>query len=529
MVINCERSFPYRLNKVKKGNKLSILFIIEAPFLHPAWDYQLRQRRSSAAAVQPSGTAFHFKVKIVEYPLQKNIIPLQQSPYPFAHKSAFILTDHCDFDTEEKLKVFLYGNNNNGWLGRGLKITKGVFTIGPKAGEPHKNASLEEEKYFELIKLLAEEGSEIAPHAFKSKGQLTKEQFQEAAEKLSGWFKPKTWIDHGCYLKYCYSQGAKDNPEYLLVNMLKKYQFNNLWSFHDVNIDANQTLNIFTTNKFGPWKILRQSAKYFVLGKWLISAHYLRSVVHRYYLKNIFIEYLMYAMAGSKSIFINWKKNKKQVFKDISIYIKKLTSFNSYHNKFPVPYKNKDVLKFSSALYTEDKRHISQWKENDLLMFYTFEATHLLDIYQQKALRNLVSEYGTHIGHTYILNDLPYINSIFTKRDQQYYLADKWVCFLEAISDYVKEKIIWNPTMGEYARYVLLLQNIKINYLAENKISITNNNDLIVEGYTIVIPKRLSRELCINAQNVIANHTDSNYHFFIIRLLAKEQKMISFC
>src|SRR4030095_6638374 len=112
-------------------------------------------------------------------------------------------------------KVFLHGNNNDGWLGRGLKISKGVFTLGPRPGEPVKNSSLEDEEYFSLIKTLFSDGSEIVPHALKSKGQLSRDEFMGAMNKLSALFHPRTWIDHGSYLKYCYSQGAKENPNYL--------------------------------------------------------------------------------------------------------------------------------------------------------------------------------------------------------------------------------------------------------------------------------------------------------------------------
>lgn len=518
LIIKTKKSFAYQLETKSNSNALIIGFIIDAPFLHPAWDYQLKQRRSVANLLQPSGTEYYFKTVVHEFNKESALLPMQQFTYPFACKSAFVLTDHCDFDTEEKLSTFLYGSNNNGWLGRGLKITKGVFTLGPKPGEPKKNASLDDEAYRVLIQVLYKDGSEIVPHALKSKGQLSSAEFHAAVEKLSLMYHPRTWIDHGSYLKYCYSQGAKDNKDYMLADTLKKRGYNNLWSFHDVNIDAAQTLNIFTVKKYGSWKMIGFAIKYFFLGKWLIAAHYLRSIVHRNYSKNIIIEYLMYAMAGTKQIFINSKNKKKQLKKDIADYLKSLGAFGSWRNQWPVPYKNDDVLKYSAALFTEERRPISQYKPGDLLMFYTFETTHLQDIYTKKALNKLIKEYGTHIGHTYILNDLPYINAIFKTSKGKYQLAPKWIQFLDALQANVKNNKIWNPGMGEYADHIIKLSQVCISLLSANTTSIKNNNSSAFDGYTFIVPANFKNQIFINGTPANPDHTDAYYKFYMLTL-----------
>lgn len=518
LVIKTEKSFAYYTETKFSSNSFIIRFILDAPFLHPAWDYQLKQRRSVANPLQPSGTEYYFKAIVHEFKIESTLLPMQQFTYPFACKSAFVLTDHCDFDTEEKLSTFLYGTNNNGWLGRSLKISKGVFTIGPRPGEPKKNASLEDEVYRTLIQLLYKDGSEIVPHALKSKGQLSSAEFHAAVEKLSLMYHPATWIDHGSYLKYCYSQGAKDNKDYMLVDTLKKKGYNNLWSFHDVNIDAAQTLNIFTVKKYGSWKMIGFAFKYFFLGKWLIAAHYLRSIVHRNYSKNIIIEYLMYAMAGTKQIFINSKNKKNQLKKDIADYFKSLGSFGSWRNQWPVPYKNDDVLKYSAALFTEERRPISQYKPGDLLMFYTFETTHLQDIYTSKALDKLVNEYGTHIGHTYILNNLPYINAIFKTSKGKYELSPKWIAFLDVLEASVKNNKVWNPGMGEYADHIIKLSQVCISHLSECSVSISNNNSRAFDGYTFIVPANFKNQICINGLPANPDNTDAYYKFYVLTL-----------
>jgi hypothetical protein len=44
---------------------------------------------------------------------------------------------------------------------KGLKITKGVFTLAPLPGEERKNDSLEDESYAPLIEALYKDGSEV--------------------------------------------------------------------------------------------------------------------------------------------------------------------------------------------------------------------------------------------------------------------------------------------------------------------------------------------------------------------------------
>ncbi|MEP7320112.1 MAG: hypothetical protein ABI921_15250, partial [Panacibacter sp.] len=518
LLIKTEKPFAFYTEKRKQSNSFIISFIIDAPFLHPAWDYRLKQRRSIANPLQPLGTAYYLKAVVHEFNKESNLLPLQQFTYPFARQSAFILTDHCDFDNEEKLQTFLYGLNNNGWLGRGLKISKGVFTIGPKPGEPKKNTSLEDTEYARLIQLLFKDGSEIVPHALKSKGQLSSTEFHNAMEQLSENYYPRTWIDHGSYLKYCYSQGAKENKDYLLVETLKKHHYNNLWSFHDVNTDALQTLNIFTAKKYGPWKALAFAFKYFILGKWLVAAHYLRSIIHRNYSKNIIIEYLMYAMASTKQIFINYKNKKGQVKKDIADYVKSLGAFGSWRNNSPVPYKSGDVLKYSVALYTEERRPLSQYKPGDLLMFYTFETTHLKDIYTKKALDVFIKEYGTHIGHTYILNDLPYINSIFKVKKGKYQLIPEWIQFLDILEGYVKSNHIWNANMGEYVHHIIQLSQVCITYISADSILIKNNNSAAFYGYTFIVPAAFKYPVYIDGILTKAEITDMHYQFFVLTL-----------
>jgi hypothetical protein len=516
---------PYSFTYKYSGSSIELNIIVDAPFMHPAWDYSKGQRFSTALPLTQIGTQYSIEFDINSFEKNTSINLIKKFPYPSGYKAAFILTDHCDFDTVEKLQLFLYGNNNNGWLNRGLKISKGVFALGAKADEIKRSDSMEDEQYKALINQLYSDGSEIVHHALKHSGQLTSNEFHNTFNDFANTYQPKTWIDHGSYIKYCYSQGGKENPDFMLIESMKNKGYNNLWSFDDVNIDANQTLNILVDKKHFPTQLIKQFFKNLIQGKILVASHYFRTIIHRNYSKNIFIDFLMYAMASTKTIFINLQKKKGTFLKDCTSFIKTIFHFNRFRNKEHVPYTEKEVLQFALPLYLEERRPLTQYTEGDLLMFYTFETTHLTDIYTYQSLQQLINENGTHIGHTYILNNLPYINSIFLKKNNQLTLSDKWIDFLNLLEEKIKLQEVWNANMGEYADYNLSLLNITISYLANGTCTITNSNEYVVKDFTFISEKFAT--LSINDTVTKASSVDKNYHYYTLSLEPEQEYLIA--
>lgn len=306
---------------------------------------------------------------------------------------------------------------------------------------------------------------------------------------------------------------------------MKQHHYNNLWSFDDVNIDANQTLNILTTQKSFPSELIKEIFIKLFERKFLIAGHYFRTIFHRNYSKNIVVDFIMYFLASTKSIFINLQKRKGTFIKDCFNFIKKIFKFNQFRNKEIVPYENTDVLKYAQPLYLETRKPFAQYTLGDISMFYTFETTHLVDIYTKKSLDKLIQENGTHIGHTYILNDLPYINSIFKKTNHQYFLADKWIEFLDVLQEKIKTKEIWNANMGEYTAYNILLQNIDISYTSTGDCIIKNNNDIDVDGFTFLGYKNIVFQL--NSNIIEPVFIKDNFSLYIATLAPNTKYCIS--
>jgi hypothetical protein len=524
IILHSNKNYHVTYTKLSQ-NSCSFQFMLDAACMHPSWN-MAGGKNSTANEKQPSGTIYKCNFSIMHPDKETDLIPAMPLLYPSGCKAGFILTDHCDFDTEDKLRLFLYGNNNDGWLNKGLKITKGVFTLSSRSKDFDKNDSLEDEGYLSLIKELHADGSEIVPHALKSKGQLSKDDFQKAIEKIDTLFKPATWIDHGSYLKYCYSQGGKINQDYKLVDTLKKYHYSSLWSFHDVNTDAINTLNIFSNKIFSNKAVWNKFYKYFFTGKLMIAAHHFRSVIHRNYKRNKFSDFMVYSMAQAKGSFIKWKTDKKKVLNEMGSFLKSLGKFGKTRITEVLPYSNEDLLQYSAPIFLEERRPLAQYKEGDLLMFSTFETTHVIDIYNKEALDKLVEEYGLHIGHTYILNDLPYLSGIFTKEKGQLRLANKWIKFTEELSNYMHEGRIWNANMRELIYRIKTFLHVEFEWSSPKSFTIKNNNNYEIADFTFIVPSKYSNIINCNKKPVIAKLSDHHFHFFCISLLQNEKVTI---
>ncbi|MFM9951252.1 MAG: hypothetical protein ACKV1O_25180 [Saprospiraceae bacterium] len=461
-----------------------LCIIHDAPYLHTTWDYTQGQRVSTALHTHPSGTLF--KAEFTVYISKCQQIPVLPSFYPNNLKACFVLTDHCDFDTKEKLNLFLFGNNNNGWLNKKLKITKGVFRYGPKNDENRKSDDLEVEEYKKLIDILKKDGSEICPHALKHSGQLSGEEFIQGVAFLQEYCHPRTWIDHGSYLKYCYSQNGHLNDEYKTIDVLHDFKYNNLWSFHDVATDPSLSLNYLHYLKYSKPHGIKMMMVHLFKGNAFYMMHYLRSFVQKAFGKSIVRDLLSYIFILTKSLIMAIAKKRSRVFIEINFFFNRLLRFNSYRSTDKEYFKTSQLNAFLPPFFTENYQTINNYNKG-LLFFNTIETTHTKDIYNKASLEALIKERGLHLGHTYILNSLPYINGIFNANGNRLTLSKEWIDFTEVLSEMVANGKIWNPNMGEFVDRIKLMLNVSYR-LANNKILIRNNNDEIVEGYTLIKP-----------------------------------------
>jgi hypothetical protein len=443
-----------------KGDAFELTLYIDAAALHPQWSYSTQQRQPAVLPLLPAGHTYSISLQLLKSNTEMQLPIL--SRYPGGASAAFIITDHCDYDNTARLQNFLQS-----WLGKGLKMTKGVFTIA-SAKQAAKHAPiLQDEAYRTLIQQLYNDGSEIAPHALAQSGQLSIDVFYDALLQIQQLFAPATWIDHGTYLKYCYTTGGATHPDYKLVEVLQAQGYTSLWAYHDTPVMPHQSLNIFSaiqpslSGMF--WHKLLQ-------GKWQVAMHYLKTYLERNPTRSASLLQVFSALRMLRS-----KRSCSKFWRDIAKAFKP-------HTTSSTPYTADELLQASPALYTETAQPFYTYKAG-LLLFASQEVVHTKDAYTPAMLDELIAANGLHIGHTYILNNQSYIDGIFSGSK----LSAQWLAFVDYLSAQVQQGKVWNPAMKEFTAWNKALNALHITYTSSS-ISITNPTTNAITGLSFMIP-----------------------------------------
>ncbi len=477
LVKNVTKFLSHKITPATDHFKLELF--IDAAGLHPQINYENGITKSSASPIIKTGR---------QYTISFSIIETNAAPYPVINRypnglqSAFVLTDHCDFDTTANLKKFANGNNGQAsWLTSGLKITKGVFAnASQKKG--FMAATLAMPEYKVIIDELYSSGNEIAPHALNQSGQIDPNLFIASLDVLKKTYDCRSWIEHGNYLSYSYYMGGKSN-KYRLIEQLEQRGYNNIWSYYDVAINPFSSINLFSTNVGKAATDAMVISRKLLRGQFLYAFHVFRSYFTRHNNGQKYIAYLLGLFSKSRQMFMSVIK-RQQVKKGMKQFLQALAGKDNKHIYTYTPFTNEEICHFSPVLFSEAHGSLSQLQPDDILMFATQEVVHTSDIYNEQALLALIKEKGLHIGHTYILNQLPYINGIFTKNGQ---LKEEWIVFVEALKKLSGSKAIWSCNMGELAAYLKAIALLDITYHRQS-ITITNKSRLAAAGITFSMP-----------------------------------------
>ncbi len=452
---------------------------LDAAGLHPQVNYEKSITKSSASPLVKTGRKYVAGFCIVkptsaQYPILNR--------FPNGYQSAFVLTDHCDFDTVINLKKFTGSyTDKDSWMNSGLKITKGVFQ-----NASHKKgfmaATMAIPEYKTIIDELYKNGNEIAPHALNQSGQVSYEQFINSLDTLKEAYTCRSWIEHGNYLSYSYYMGGKDN-EYKLTQQLNERGYNNIWSYYDVSVSPFSSINLFEDTMNSAVTDTKIIFKKLLKGQFLFSFHIFRSYFTRHNNGQKYIAFLLGIFSKSRQMLMSVIK-RHQVKKSLKQLLKALAGKDNKRVYTYVPFTKEEINHFSPVFFSEANGSLAQVQPNDILMFTTQEVVHTSDIYTPAALAALVKEKGLHIGHTYILNQLPYINGIFTKDGS---LKKEWTVFTERLKELAATKAIWNCNMGELTAYIKTLSLLDISYLPQC-IRIKNDSAVKAEGITFSMP-----------------------------------------
>jgi hypothetical protein len=475
---------------------LRVRLYLDAAALHPRWLHQ-RGQQSMAAPTLEMGhrLAVHFTLCRVE--CDENPIPIL-SRFPAGSEAAFCITDHCDYDATDRLRAFAYGDDRRrGWIGRGLRMTKTVFST----ERPVKGGlatSVQDHEYARIIQALSEDGSEIAPHSLHESGELDPATFAAVLASCVRRWSPRTWIDHG-FLTYNYNMGGADDPRYRLLDRLRAQGFRLLSASHDTPTDPCASLNLLAPPRSPLRSIATAFWRHLRNGRPLVSMRYVRAMTRRRLVGTV--GYLIDGALLSASTAIHaWWRGRDRSWREAldmaCIVLRRVRHvFHEGPSAFRIPYARRELLDVGAVVYPERGVPLHQAEADEMLAFVTAEVVHTEDVYSEKSVDRLIDERGLHVGHCYLLNRLSYLAGIFEPGAEPPRLSGAWSAFVDALSDRVHQGRVWNPPIYELAEYMRAMQHVIV--VADTPcqvIHISNRLSRPIADVTVLLPRSVSPE-----------------------------------
>jgi hypothetical protein len=476
----------------RRRNQLHLEVLLDAATLHPRWQFTERGMESTATPVLSPGERITISLVLTVLRGSHERPPFLASRFPGGTEAAFVLTDHCDFDDTAFLRRFLHGDQeSHGWMGRGLRMTKGVFMHTSSPPDRKPIPTLQDPEYVKMIEELYHDGSEIAPHAFSEVGTLAPAEFHDAVRKFSRRWTPATWIDHGKSIAYCYTMGGGANPGFDLLRTLRNHAFTTLWSYHDTPVPGCAGLNMLQRPAGTLLPLARQSMQHIIRAEGLIGLHYVRTIVGRVFTGRRG-RAMMQSISAVREMAINLREagsDKRQVIRRAWKRVAGSFSMNVRRSDAGAETgtTRKDRMESVGVVYPERGAPLHQVKEEDLLLFTTMEAVHTRDMYSPGALDRLVHERGLHIGHSYLLNRLPYIAGIFEKKTGR--LTHSWNQFVDSLASLVRAGRLWNPTAGGLAGWIRDRELVTLIPVAPAEVRMENPLPRPVRDFTLLLPR----------------------------------------
>lgn len=386
---------------------------------------------------------------------QNHPIELSRSPIPFAAIACF--TDHCDFDTAENLKiqrVFFKSNN--------IKITKGFFLN--HFSKRDENASIENQAA--EIGQWQQEGHELCYHSLTQSIRDNASAFAEFRHFTPPYTKIPVWIDHG-FQPYNFSLFEKNeisSTEY--ENTLTSKGISVLWNYVDC---ANATTAMI--NQLNPDQFNLEYYYNAIKGQPFLkrSISLVKNIIFHYDNDEFRVRNYIESITHSKNIINKCKVQEifsliKNISPIVRMLLKVLFTWNTSKKQ---TYK---AAQYSPLFF----KHTIDKKE-----FYIFQTIEMLDFTTALCSDNvniLIEESGVFIAHTYFSVDMAHYLGKLINSDTS--LNEIAVANFDYLSQKVKEKTIWNPTLSELLTFYKKFQETIFDIDEKGFIFIKNNSTI---------------------------------------------------
>jgi hypothetical protein len=470
---------------------VSLELLLDAAALHPRWNFRGGRHSRAAPPLMPGETR-SLELELLELAPDEILgTPAVPARLPHGSEAAFVITDHPDFDTVDRVAKLLHGDGGaRGWLGRGLRITKGAFAVPSSPPGKSPAPTLEEQGYRRLMSQLHDEGSEIAPHALSEWGTLPPSEFHRALDAFAKSWRPRTWIDHGVTIDYCYTMGGDQRPEYSLLTRLHEAGVDTLWAYEDVPSNATASLNMLMPPAADIVGTLPAVTEHALRGEVLVVLHYLRCWIdHRVHGPRGDLVRMTIANArGFASAVAKGPANIPPAARDVVRRMKPwVARAGSRDVSLRVPYSRNEMLACAPSVYPESGMPLRNLQPEGARLFATSLVTHVTDAYTPERLALLKSERGLHIGHCYLAHSVEYLAGIFVAGECNR-LSKHWSGFLDSLQAHSADASIWNPTMAALSGWIADRLGIDFAPSGPHSATIGNRNGHVVNEFTVLLP-----------------------------------------
>lgn len=385
-----------------------------------------------------------------------NGIEISRSKLNFSAIVCF--TDHCDFDTLNNLIHQRQFFNKHQ-----IKITKGFFLN--HYSKRKDTACFEFHK--EEFDKWRDDGHELAYHSLSQSVKPKSEAFEDFLAFEPPYNDISTWIDHG-FQPYNFTlSGCESEIKNNYGTILKNRNINLLWNYIDSGTAVNQVIN-------------QVNPKQFTLKNYYDGIKHLgtKSVV-RLVIKNIIFHYFN----DNKGLYL---------YKQIARYLKTLKKkkSNIKHIRFIKHLFKLNMLLLPVVLLWRFKRHkvypLAKFgplffdHEVDGITFTVFQTIEMINFNQALHKNNidkLIEEHGVFIAHTYFSAPLNYHEGrLFYKNDEVDSEVDRKFSYL---SEKVKSKDIWNPTLKELVSYMKQLKKVMYDCNEKGELILIKSKTLV--------------------------------------------------
>lgn len=437
--------------EVDPENTKILLWRFNAPDATPITQYQGSNNQKTVISARQN---FNFVAKPSLLFPKENALEWSRSKIPFSAIAVF--TDHCDFDTPESLLL-----QREFFKSLQIKITKGFFLN--HFSKRVDNASYEREK--EELQKWEADGHELCYHSLSQSIKTRTESFEDF-KSFTPPFESPTWIDHG-YQPYNFTlYRNNDWSDSDFEKVLKQKQIKILWNYIDSGTATLGVINQinpynFTLERFskGNSTLSRMTKAQLMLKN--IIFHYFadEELIHKY--KSTAGLFKIVVLRKEFSKLLPLIKNLSSVGFDI---FKTLWNWNSAKKQ---PYK---LAKYSPIVF---KHRI------DSETFYVFQTLEMVDFKSSLApgnLDQLIQEKGVFIAHTYFSVPLEYhLGKLFKNENEIDPNVAKNFIYL---SNKIKEKQIWNPTLAELINYWANFEKIIFEVNSQGEINCNYPKDI---------------------------------------------------